>query len=120
MHIGRPLLTFLVAASVALLPFTGGMAMASTPVPTAQATMMSMPDCCDPDDGMPMDHTSMNDIMRNDCQANAGCAAKCFTLYPIIFCGSILHPPAANVEPSPLTYHLRSQVGTPPFRPPRV
>src|SRR5712691_8814757 len=72
--------------TVALLPITGAMARASTPVPTAKATIVSMPDCCDRDDGMPMDHTSKND-MGNECQANADCAAKCFSLYAVIFWG---------------------------------
>jgi len=119
MAIARTIVAVWVAVSVALLPITGGMARASTPVPTAKATIVSMPDCCDRDDGMPMDHPSMND-MANECQANAGCAAKCFSLYAVIFWGPFLHPPVANVEPSPLTHLLRSQAGTPPFRPPRV
>ncbi len=119
MAIARTIVVIWVAVSVALLPIAGRMAVASTPMTTANPTVMSTPACCDHDDGMAMDHTSMND-MGNDCQANAGCAAKCFSLCGAIFWGPVLHPAMAKAEPPPLTQHPRSQAGTPPFRPPRV
>jgi len=120
MAIARTIVAVWVAVSVALLPIAGGMAaVASAPTATAKATVVSMPECCDHDDGMAMDHTSMND-MGNECQANAGCAAKCFSLYTVTFWGPFLHPPVASAEALPLTGHLRSQTSTPPFRPPRV
>ena len=119
MAIARTIVAIWVAVSVALLPIAGGMAVASAPTATAKATVVSMPECCDHDDGMAMEHPSMND-MGNECQANAGCVAKCFSLCGAMFWGPILHPPIAKGEPSPWTQPLRSQVGNPPFRPPRV
>ena|SRR5437660_11613793 len=119
MAIARTIVAVWVAVSVALLPISGGIAVASTPTMTANAVAVSMPECCDHDDGMAMDHTSMN-RMGNDCQANAGCAAKCFSLYGAIYWGPVPPLPMAKLELPPLTQQLRSQVDSPPFRPPRV
>jgi hypothetical protein len=113
MAVARTILALVIAVSLALLPVMGGFAAASMPVEGATAAMEPMPDCCDHDD-MPMDHKA------NDCQTMPGCAAKCFCFCGVIVWGSIIHPDVACPQPMPMIFVLRSHVGAPPFRPPRV
>src|SRR6266568_1331641 len=72
MRIGRTILTFLVALSLAMAPGAGAFAMQKDEVTASNVVVASAHDCCD-DEGMPADH-----VMK-DCQASAGCATKCLT-----------------------------------------
>ena len=124
MRIFRAVLAVLIALSVALGPATAGFAVASlVEVPkaglasksseTSKTSQLSAADCCD-HDGMPVDP------MSNNCQAAAGCAAKCFSLYGIMFSAVVLPPDIGEPVPLMATQSLDSHTGTPPFRPPRT
>jgi len=118
----RALLAAVIALSVALGPATGGFAVGleapKIGVPsklpdTPKSPQLSSMDCCD-HDGMPMAP------MNNNCQAAAGCAAKCFSLYGIMFSDVVLAPDFGQPEPLMASQSLDSRTGTPPFRPPRA
>lgn len=108
----RVIVALLVALSVAMLPVAGGIA-APASVPSNSKLVTSAHDCCD-HDGMP------SDDMTKDCQAAAGCASKCFSLYDGMFASPVPHPPVTRAKASFGTEPFRSQEGNPPFRPPRV
>jgi hypothetical protein len=108
----RATVAFLVAFSVAALPLAGGR-VAPDAIASPAISVTSAHDCCD-HDGMPGD-----DVMK-DCQAAAGCAAKCFSVCGVFFSSAIIHPPLAGHEFPVATKNLRSQTGSAPFRPPRV
>jgi len=123
MRIFRAVLAALIALSVALGPATAGFAVGleapkiggpSKLPETPKTPQLSSMDCCD-HDGMPM--APMN---NNDCQAAAGCAAKCFSLYGIVFSGVVPPPEIGEPEPLMASQSLNSHTGTPPFRPPRA
>ena len=124
MRIFRGVLAAWIALSVAVGPATGGFAVASLAeapkagLPsespqTSKTPQLSAADCCD-HDGMPVDP------MNNNCQAAAGCAAKCFSLYGVMFSGIVLAPEFGQPKPLMASQSLDSQTGTPPFRPPRA
>jgi hypothetical protein len=108
----RTIVVFLVALSVAMLPLAGGHA-ASQAIPSSSKLVTPAHDCCE-HDGMPAD-----DVMK-DCQAGAGCAAKCFSVCGVVFSSALIHPPLAGHESRVATKNLRSQGVSAPFRPPRV
>jgi hypothetical protein len=115
MRIARPILAFLIALSVAVLPAAGHVGASMKPVDMADMTDMSAMDdmaCC-PNKS----HPAKKAI--DDCASMAGC----------ILCFGFLGPVATNVaSPSfakniviALANHpLDSQPTNPPFRPPRV
>ena len=112
MRLGRTIAVMLIAFSVAMGPVAGGIAITDAVVSTTELVAASTHDCCD-HDGMPTSH-------KNECQAAAGCFSKCFN-----FCGVTLSSVVAplymgEAEPSPESQTFRSQIGNPPFRPPRV
>src|SRR5262249_15370452 len=98
MRIGRTILTFLVAASLAMLPMAGAFAVpsdeairsdvvvASTHDPcdhgsmNSEVVVASAYDCCN-HGSMPADH------MMKGCDASAGCTAKCFSFVALVFAG---------------------------------
>jgi hypothetical protein len=108
----RTIVVFLVALSVAMLPLASGHA-APEAIPSPSNLVASAHDCCD-HDGMPVDNA------MKDCQAAAGCAAKCFSVCGVVFSSAIIHPPLAGHESLVATKNLRSQAVSAPFRPPRV
>jgi len=109
----RTVFITLVARSVALLPVAGAVAVPMDEMTVSDEVVASAHDCCD-HEGMPADH------LIKECQASAGCASKCFSLYDPMFSSPMIHPPVAGAEPSFATKAFRSQEGNPPFRPPRV
>ena len=111
-HIGRTILALLICVSVAMLPVAGGIA-APADASSISEVMISAHDCCD-HDGMPVDK------MIKDCQAAAGCASKCFSLYGVIVSSPITHLPVIAADDSLVTKTFRPQIGSLPFRPPRV
>jgi hypothetical protein len=131
MHIGRTILTFLVAASVALLPTAGAFALPSDE-PTvsddviasghdrcdhasmaSEVVVASAHDCCD--------HQSIPaDQVMKECAASAGCTAKCFSVVALVFSSVAIPSPTGGTESHFASKPFYSQTGSPPFRPPRV
>jgi|SRR5713101_6155725 len=108
----RSVIALVVALSVAMLPVAGGIA-APEEIPSASELATSAHDCCD-HDGMPADN-----VMK-DCQAAAGCAAKCFSVCGMVVSNPLSHPQVTGAEPFFETKTFRPQAGIAPFRPPRV
>jgi hypothetical protein len=116
MSIGRTILAFLIAMSVAMLPAAGA-GLSSKSRDQADMSMtedMSMAkdthDCCPPtanpcDDG---------------CGAMASCALKCFS-FAVTSSSFITFPASFAKMIAPLEHNpFSSQTSAPPFRPPRV
>jgi hypothetical protein len=113
MRIGRTILTFLVALSLAMAPVAGAFAMQTDEVTASNLVVASAHDCCD-DEGMPADH-----VMK-DCQASAGCAAKCFSFYALEFSSATFPSSIGGTKSYFVSNALCSQTSSPPFRPPRI
>jgi hypothetical protein len=113
MRIGRTILTFLVALSLAMAPVAGAFAMQKDAVTASNEVVASAHECCD-DEGMPAEH-----VMK-ECQASAGCTAKCFNFYAVIFSDVAMPPPIGGTESCFVSNPFYSQTSSPPFRPPRV
>jgi hypothetical protein len=130
MRIGRTILAFLVATSLAMLPMAGAFA-APNDEPMASDTVVasahehcdreliasedigaSAHDCCD--HAMPADH------MMNECHGSTGCTAKCFSVVALIFSGVALPSPTGGTESPFVSEPCISQTASPPFRPPRT
>jgi hypothetical protein len=117
MRFVRTLLALLVVASVALLPMAGGALAGVNHSDTAiMASSAPMPDCCE-HDATPCDqpHKSMG-----DCASMAACALKCFNFTATVAPEMSLSAPIAAVVPVLVSQRTDSQLGIPPFRPPRV
>ena len=114
MNIGRTILALLVALSVALLPAAGVAGVsAKSPDSGDMSTMEDMHDCCPP-------QANPCDKAMDGCSTMASCALKCFsfaaTSSSVIVFPSIL----ATMTASFVSRSFPSQMGSPPFRPPRV
>jgi hypothetical protein len=109
----RTIIVFLLAFSVAMLPVAGGIVAAGDKTAVSEVAVDSTHDCCD-HDGMPTTPT------MSDCQAGAGCAAKCFSLFNSTFFAKLPVPPKAEAELSLAMKPILSQEIIPPFRPPRI
>jgi hypothetical protein len=114
MALVRTIFALLIAVSVAVLPAAGA---AAFKLKSQDATEMSaaepMHDCCPP-------AANPCDKAMDDCGTMATCALKCFgcsTLassplsFPLKFVG-VMSPFESN--------DFHSQIGRPPFRPPRI
>ena len=114
MNVGRTILALFVALSVAKLPVAAGAGVSSKSPNQADMSMTEgMHDCCPPM-ANPCDHA------MDDCGSMAGCVLKSFS-----FAGtssSVIVFPATSVKViAPLEHNpFTSQMGTPPFRPPRA
>jgi hypothetical protein len=114
MGLARTILAVVIALSVAVLPAAAG---CITVAKSAPQTMQSaMPDDCDHHGSSPVHGSKAMD----DCASMGLCPAKCFnyagTALPhviVALTGSALQPVAAGDL-------VVSQIGSPPFRPPRV
>src|SRR5262245_37187151 len=113
MRIGRTILAFLVALSLALLPAAGAFAVPSDEPIASDVVVASAHDCCD-HESTPSDH------MMKECQAFAGCAAKCFNVYALVFSGVTIPSPIGGTESHFVSNPFHSQTASPPYRPPRV
>jgi len=114
----RTIIVFVLAFSVAMLPMAGGTVAATasdraTVAEVAELAVVSTHNCCE-HDGMPTAPT------MNDCQAGAGCASKCFSLFHSLFFPKLLAPPQTETELSFAMKSFYSQASNPPFRPPRI
>jgi|SRR5712691_2726798 len=108
----RAIFIFVIAISVAMLPMRGAIA-APMIGPATATSVASAHDCCD-HDGMPA-----GDMMK-DCQAAAGCASKCFSLYGGTLSGPLMQLSRTGMEPLSAAKIFRAHEGSPPFRPPRA
>jgi hypothetical protein len=101
----------LVALSVAMLPFASGV---SVPGSIDILASGSMPDGCD--------HAAPGDASKagGDCASMAACAAKCFNYAGTLVPETAAVPIGLSVLPIPDSDLVVSQIGNPPFRPPRV
>jgi hypothetical protein len=124
-------MAFWMAVSLAALPLAGAFAvpsdehLASEVVATsaheccedgpmaADVVVASAHDCCD-HESMPADH-----VMK-ECQAAAGCTAKCFNFYAVVFSGVAIPSPIGGTESHFVSHAFHSETASPPFRPPRV
>ena len=131
MRIGRTILTFLVALSLALLPMAGAFAVSSDEPMVSDVVVASAHDCCDHGSmGSEAvvasahdccDHASMPaDHVMKDCHASAGCAAKCFSVVALVFSGETIPSPIGGTQSHFVSNPIHSQTGSPPYRPPRV
>jgi hypothetical protein len=116
MRIGRIILTCLVALSLSMAPLAGAFAMSQDEpaVPEAsEVVVASAHDCCDPAD-MPASP------MTTECQASAGCLAKCFGLYALELSGPTLPPPTGGTKSYSASDPVYARAASAPFRPPRA
>src|SRR5437588_7987289 len=115
MHLGRTILILLVALSVAMLPAMGAapVTVKSADMSDMSSSMDDMHDCC-PHKKLPLEKA-----IGDCCSSMATCPMNCFgftgtsslIFFPLLL-GSLPMFTASNP--------LRSQTGSPPFRPPRV
>jgi|EndMetStandDraft_8_1072994.scaffolds.fasta_scaffold28287_3 hypothetical protein len=116
MSIGRTILALLIALSVALLP-AAGVAGVSPKSPDSgdmstmedMSAMEDMHDCCPPK-ANPCD----------DCGTMASCALKCFSFATTASSTVVFPSISATMTVSFVGHSFPSQMGSPPFRPPRV
>jgi hypothetical protein len=113
MRIGRIILAFFVALSLAALPMAGAFAMPIDEPTASEEVVASTHDCCD-HEGMPADHA------MKECQASAGCAAKCFNFYAVVFSDATIRAPTGGTQSPFVSKPFHSQSASPPYRPPRV
>lgn len=113
MRIARTILTFLVTLSLAVVPVGGGFAVDTDELAAANEVVASSShDCCD--EGTPAGP------MMKECQASAGCAAKCFNIYALEFSEAMLPSPIGGTKLFFASDPIYSRTTSPPFRPPRV
>jgi hypothetical protein len=113
MNAGRTILALLIALSVAMLPAAGAVGMSpKSSMQTDTATMAGTSDCCP--------HQANPCAKVDDCGTMATCALKCFSFAgvapSIIVFPSSFAKMAATFGRNPLS----PQMGSPPFRPPRI
>jgi len=112
MAFARTILGILIALSVVMLPAAGAAALKlKSQDATETSASEPMLDCC-PVKPKPCD--------KDDCGSMATCAIKCFK-YSADISSSFAHPfTLADVMPPLKSIGFNSQIGSPPFRPPRV
>ena len=112
MAFARTILAFLIAASVAMLPATGGAGLKVASELAGASAFDPAHDCCPPD----ADPCKQ----RNDCTTMAACALKCFNF--TTGCSAALNYSLtlSSVIPSGDWGRFLSHDASPPFRPPRA
>jgi hypothetical protein len=113
MRIGRMILTFLVTLSLSMAPLAGVFAMPQDEPAESELVVISAHDCCDPAD-MP------SSPMAKECQASAGCFAKCFSLYALELSAAALAAPIGGTKSYFASDPVHARATSPPFRPPRA
>lgn len=117
MRIGQTIFTALVALSVATLPAAIGFAAGATTAMEISASP-AMPDCDHHHHNAPGGKTQKS---MDDCASMAGCALKCFNFTGTILAGIAYSSSAsAALKPVHASNIFASQMGSPPFRPPRA
>src|SRR5215813_13375804 len=113
MRIGRIILTFLVTLSLSMAPLAGVFAMPQDEPVASEVVVTSGHDCCDRQ-SMP------TSPMPNECQASAGCAAKCFSFYALELSAAALAAPVGGPKSYSASDPVHARATSPPFRPPRA
>jgi hypothetical protein len=131
MRIGRTILAFLVALSLAMLPMAGAFAVAGNEAVASEAVAVSAPHDCD-HEAMPSDvvvssahecchHDAIpSDHAMKGCSLSADCVAKCFSSYAVLLSEEAIPSPIGGTEPHFVSNPFYSQTASPPYRPPRV
>ena len=115
-RIGRTILAFVVALSVAMLPAAAGFAAVSKTIDASVSE--AMPDCEHHHHKLPSDQTQKT---ADDGACMAACALNCFSFTATTFSGIAFSSPAsAALKPVYASSIFASQMGSPPFRPPRA
>jgi hypothetical protein len=113
-RIGHAILATFIALSVALLPMAASIAVSSKAA--AAPVTATVPDC-DHHRGAP---AGTSQKTTGGCDSMAGCALKCFNITPLGFSAlTLASSPSVAIEPIWRENKLASQLGSPPFRPPR-
>jgi hypothetical protein len=117
MRINRTIVAVLVALAVATLPTATGFASGATTAMEISASP-AMPDCDHHHHNAPGGKTQKS---MDDCASLAGCALKCFNFTGTILAGIAYSSSAsAALKPVHASNIFASQMGSPPFRPPRA
>src|SRR5262245_57701406 len=114
MTIARAIFAFVIVLSVAVLPATGGVAVAGHP---AAAPVVHCTHDMTNSSGQhgPLDHK-----MKRDCADMVACSIHCFDIYGPVNTNLDLTIFVATIEPSFPAHTFLPQMGHPPFRPPRA
>jgi hypothetical protein len=116
MRIGRAIFAVLIGLSVAMLPATIGIA-AGVATATEISASQTMPDC-DHHHNAP---ASQPYKAINGGTCIAGCALSCFGFTATEYSGiSFSSQVSAALKPVGASSNISSQMGSPPFRPPRA
>jgi hypothetical protein len=116
MHLGRAILVFLLALSVAVLPTAAG---AATGAAAKSADMSNMSSSMDDMDCCPHKKLPSEKAIDGCCSSMATCPMNCFGIVgtsSVIIFPSLLGDLAFSLSSN----SLHSQTGSPPFRPPRA
>jgi hypothetical protein len=131
MCIGRTILTFLVALSLAMLPMARAFVLAGDEAIASEAVVASehhdcdhkamTPDfvvasaheCCD-HIAVPVDHA------MKGCSTSADCIAKCFGHYAVLLPQEAIPSAIGGAERHFVSKPFYSRTASPPFRPPRA
>ena len=115
LRIGRTIFAVLVGLSVATLPAAVGLASVA---PSAAAMEVSASDCDHHHHTAPSDKTQKT---ADDSACMASCALHCFNFTATGFSGVVFSTTAsAALKLVRTRSHVVSQMGNPPFRPPRA
>jgi hypothetical protein len=116
-RIYRLILSLCIAASVAMLPGTFGNAAASQSKQSTEATVeisnAHAKADCDRDEKKP-------EKPAIGCDLSTACGLKCFGSTGVMPSIPLVHVLAADDLLVPISQAIRSETGSPPFRPPRV
>jgi hypothetical protein len=131
MRIGRTILAFLVALSLAMLPLARAFVASGDEAIASEVMVASAHEGCDHEvmasDGVVVsahecrDHEAMpaNDGMKG-CQASADCIAKCSSFYAVLFSEEAFLSAIGETEAHFVKKSFYSRTASPPFRPPRA
>jgi ABC-type taurine transport system substrate-binding protein len=113
-RIGRTILATFIALSVAMLPIAASIIVSSKAA--AASVTASVPDCVHHRDAP----AGTSQKTTDGCDAMAGCALHCFNFTQVGFSTlALASSPSVAIEPIWLENKSASQLGSPPFRPPR-
>lgn len=116
MHLGRTILILFLALSVAVLPTAAGAAASAA---AKSADMSNMSSSMDDMDCCPHNKLHSEKAIDGCCSSMATCPMNCFGMAgtaSVIYSPSLLSGLPFSLASNP----LRSHMGSPPFRPPRI
>jgi hypothetical protein len=131
MRLGRTILAFLVALSLAMLPLARAFVASGDEAIASEVMVASAHECCDHEvmasDGVVVsaheccDHDLMlADHAMKGCSASADCIAKCFSFYAVLFSEEAVPSAIGGTEAHFKKKPFYSRTASPPFRPPRA